>query len=166
PECRGGPECPPGPAGGSALELAAHRPVGLRGVDEADPDVLALGLAHVDEELGQLLGDLLLLLSAATLVPLDRDDRHGAGYAERAGSSSWTRRLFGRAPMILCAGSPSLKRIRVGIDITSYRAAVAWLSSTFSLTIRRSSRSAAISSSEGAITRHGPHQGAQKSTST
>src|SRR4051794_15683330 len=32
--------------------------------------------------------------------------------------------------------------------------------------MRRSSRSAAISSSDGAITRHGPHQGAQKSTST
>src|SRR4051812_602842 len=32
--------------------------------------------------------------------------------------------------------------------------------------MRRSSRSAAISSSEGAITRHGPHHGAQRSTRT
>src|SRR5829696_3132506 len=35
-----------------------------------------------------------------------------------------------------------------------------------SLTIRRSSRSAAIPWRTGATTRHGPHQGAQKSTST
>ena len=35
-----------------------------------------------------------------------------------------------------------------------------------SLTIRRSGRSEAISSSTGATTRQGPHHGAQKSTST
>src|SRR3954454_24996416 len=45
-------------------------------------------------------------------------------------------------------------------------AAVCWFSSTLSLTIFRSERSAAISSSTGATTRHGPHQGAQKSTRT
>src|SRR5689334_1398561 len=55
-----------------ALELAAHRPVALVGVLEADPDVLALRLADVDHQLGQLLGELLLLLCGATLVPLDR----------------------------------------------------------------------------------------------
>ena len=45
-------------------------------------------------------------------------------------------------------------------------AVVCWLSSMLSLTTRRSSRSAAISSSTGATTRHGAHHGAQKSTST
>ena len=61
---------------------------------------------------------------------------------------------------------PFLKRIIVGIERTSYWAAVSWFSSTLSLTTCRSSRSSAISSSTGATTRHGPHQGAQKSTST
>src|SRR6218665_1197079 len=61
-----------------ALDLAAHRPVGLLGVLEADPDVVGLGLAHVDEQLGELLGDLALLLGRTALLPLDRDDRHGA----------------------------------------------------------------------------------------
>src|SRR4051812_23449138 len=45
-------------------------------------------------------------------------------------------------------------------------AAVCWFSSPWSWTIFRSERSAAISSSTGATTRHGPHQGAQKSTRT
>ena len=68
--------------------------------------------------------------------------------------------------MIFLATWPFLKRIIVGIERTSNFAAVCWFSSTLSLTILRSSRSAAISSSTGATTRHGPHQGAQKSTST
>src|SRR3954470_12116520 len=49
---------------------------------------------------------------------------------------------------------------------TWYLAAVSWLSSTLSLTMVSSGRSLAISSSTGATTRHGPHQGAQKSTRT
>src|SRR4051812_12040736 len=69
--------------------------------------------------------------------------------------------------MIFLAISPFLKTISVGIDMTSYWADVIWFSSTLSLTTRRSSpRSSASSSSVGAMTRQGPHQGAQKSTST
>src|SRR5439155_10241622 len=60
----------------SALDLAPYRPVGLGRIDEADPDVLAARLAYLDEQLGELLRELLLLLGGAALVPLDRDDRH------------------------------------------------------------------------------------------
>ena len=67
--------------------------------------------------------------------------------------------------MTLCATCPLRNRISVGIESTSNAAAVCWFSSVLSLTIFRSSRSPAISSSTGATTRHGPHQGAQKSTS-
>src|ERR1700742_180277 len=68
--------------------------------------------------------------------------------------------------MTFLATWPCLKRISVGMLSTSKLAAVCWFSSTFSFTILRSERSAAISSSTGATTRHGPHQGAQKSTRT
>src|SRR5207248_3038664 len=68
--------------------------------------------------------------------------------------------------MIVFTGWPPLKRIMVGIESTWNCAAVCWFSSVLSLTMRRSGRSEAISSSTGATTRHGPHQGAQKSTST
>src|SRR3954464_13892036 len=68
--------------------------------------------------------------------------------------------------MTFLASAPSLKMIRVGMERTWYCAAVTWFSSTLSLTMRRSSRSCAISSRTGATTRHGPHHGAQKSTST
>src|SRR6202162_3197287 len=58
--------------------------------------------------------------------------------------------------------------MRVGIDITLYFAAVCGFSSTLSLTILTLPASApvAISSSAGAIMRHGPHHSAQKSTTT
>src|SRR5438132_1243630 len=68
--------------------------------------------------------------------------------------------------MTVFTGSPALNRIIVGIESTWYLAAVCWFSSTFSFTTRSSGRSEAISSSTGATTRHGPHHGAQKSTST
>src|SRR3954467_2013737 len=68
--------------------------------------------------------------------------------------------------MTFLASAPSLKMIRVGMERTWYCAAVTWFSSTLSLTMRRSSRSCAISSRTGATRRHGPHHGAQKSTST
>src|SRR5919204_3345969 len=68
--------------------------------------------------------------------------------------------------MIFLATWPFLNRIIVGIERTSYVAAVCWFSSTLSLTIVRSWRSDAISSRTGATTRHGPHHGAQKSTRT
>src|SRR6478752_10828102 len=68
--------------------------------------------------------------------------------------------------MIFLAGSPALNRIIVGIESTWNWAAVSGFSSVLSLTILTSLRSAAISSRTGPTTRHGPHQGAQKSTST
>ena len=83
-----------------------------------------------------------------------------------AGSSSASRRRFGIAPTTFFAIAPSLNRSRVGIERTSYSAAVCWFSSTLRLRIVRSSRSASISSRTGWTTRHGPHQGAQKSTRT
>src|SRR3984893_7337842 len=75
---------------------------------------------------------------------------------------------LGAAPTWREAISPFLKTIRVGIDITLYFAAVWGFSSTLSLTIFTlpASEPAAISSSAGAIIRHGPHHSAQKSTTT
>src|SRR5579859_4173662 len=74
---------------------------------------------------------------------------------------------FGAAPTWREAISPPLKIIRVGIDITPYFDAVFGLSSTLSFTILTFSPIApAISSSAGAIMRHGPHHSAQKSTTT
>src|SRR3954447_16731412 len=67
--------------------------------------------------------------------------------------------------MIFFAGSPFLKTISVGIDMTSYLAAVTWFSSTFSFTTRKFSSSSLSSSRLGAMIRQGPHHGAQKSTS-
>src|SRR4029078_11172805 len=64
--------------------------------------------------------------------------------------------------MIFLAGAPPLKMIIVGIERTWNAAAAFGFSSVLSLTIRRSSRSGAISSRTGPITRQGPHQGAQK----
>src|SRR4051794_18705206 len=62
-----------------ALNLPTHRPFGLGRVHEADPHVLALRLADLDQQLGQPLRDLTLLLGRTALVPLDRDYRHRAG---------------------------------------------------------------------------------------
>ena len=74
---------------------------------------------------------------------------------------------FGAAPTWREAISPPLKIISVGIDITPYFDAVFGFSSTLSLTILTLSPIApAISSSAGAIIRHGPHHSAQKSTTT
>ena len=97
-------------------------------------------------------------------------DRRGEGLAPegyaRTGSISCSSRFFGSAPMIFFASAPPLKRISVGIDITPYCAAVCGLSSTLSFTTRMSCRSLFSSSRCGAMIRQGPHQGAQKSTST
>src|SRR4051812_42056931 len=83
-----------------------------------------------------------------------------------AGSSSCWRRAFGSAPTTCFATCPFLNRIRVGIDMIPYLAAVSGFSSTFIFTTVRSSRSLSSSSRCGAMIRQGPHQGAQKSTST
>ena len=88
------------------------------------------------------------------------------GVYASAGSSSCSSFFLGYAPTTVLTGWPALKRIIVGIDITPKREAVWGFSSMSSLTIRRSLRSDAISSSTGATTRQGPHHGAQKSTST
>ena len=78
--------------------------------------MLALCFPHLDQQLGQLLGELALLLGRAAFVPLDGDDGHC--YAS-AGSSSCTSRFLGIAPMIFVAISPLRKTIIVGIDMTS-----------------------------------------------
>src|SRR4029077_7921449 len=60
-----------------------------------------------------------------------------------------------------------LNNIRVGIDMMPNLAAVPGFSSTLSLTILTLPLSdLEISSSAGAIMRHGPHHSAQKSTTT
>src|SRR5262249_55202596 len=74
---------------------------------------------------------------------------------------------FGAAPTWREASWPSLKIIKVGIDITPYLVAVAGVSSTLSLRIFTLPFMAPeISSSAGAIMRQGPHHSAQKSTTT
>src|ERR1700752_498255 len=74
---------------------------------------------------------------------------------------------FGCAPIWRDASWPSLNSIKVGIDMMPYLAAVPGLSSTLSLTIFTLPLSELeISSSAGAIIRHGPHHSAQKSTTT
>src|SRR5690349_919792 len=95
-----------------------------------------------------------------------RPDPHRPADYASAGSSSASSLRFGIAPTTFLAIAPSLKRIIVGIERTSYWAAVCWFSSTLIETILRSSRSASISSRTGWTTRQGPHQGAQKSTRT
>src|SRR5215211_1744333 len=74
---------------------------------------------------------------------------------------------FGAAPTWREASSPFLNSISVGIDMMPYFAAVAGFSSTLSFTILTLPFIVpAISSSAGAIMRHGPHHSAQKSTTT
>src|SRR5262249_22788803 len=74
---------------------------------------------------------------------------------------------LGAAPTWRDASSPFLNSISVGMDMIPYFAAVFGFSSTFSLTILTLPPMApAISSSAGAIIRHGPHHSAQKSTTT
>src|SRR5271166_349522 len=64
-------------------------------------------------------------------------------------------------------GAPPLNRIRHGMPDTSYCAARFGLSSVSSLTtLRRPLYCSATLSTIGAIILHGPHQSAQKSTST
>src|SRR3954470_23371838 len=70
------------------------------------------------------------------------------------------------APWMRFATWPLRNTSSVGMARIWYSEAVWRFSSVFSFTILRSSRSAAISSRIGATTRHGPHHGAQKSTST
>ena len=74
---------------------------------------------------------------------------------------------FGTAPMTVSSFAPSLKIMTVGMERMPYSVATLGLSSVLSLSARNlSPYSLEISSMSGAIMRHGPHQGAQKSTST
>src|SRR5579871_820473 len=89
---------------------------------------------------------------------------HDAAAAEVIHCSSF---CLGAAPTWREVSSPFLNSISVGIDMMPYFCAVAGLSSTLSLTILTLPPSEpAISSSAGAIMRHGPHHSAQKSTTT
>src|SRR5690606_21484727 len=71
------------------------------------------------------------------------------------------------APTLVCTASPSLNSMSVGTPRMPNLAAVAWLSSTSTLTMfRRSPYSVATWSRMGAIILQGPHHVAVKSTST
>ena len=78
-----------------------------------------------------------------------------------------TNVALGTAPMIVSFFSPFLKINTVGMLRIPYSDAILWLSSVFSFRHRNlPAYCTASSSTNGAIIRHGPHQGAQKSTST
>src|SRR5436190_2724475 len=73
----------------------------------------------------------------------------------------------GFAPTCRLKVVPFLNTIKVGIDRIWNCWAIRGLSSTFTLTtFARPAYFCAICSTTGAIERHGPHHGAQKSTST
>ena len=108
---------------------------------------------------------------------VDAPARRRAVRARAAGSTSSSALEVGgerllrsasssRAPYTVSRGSPSAKRITVGIESTSKRLAVAGFSSMSSFTNSTACVSPASSSSAGSIALHGPHHGAQKSTTT
>jgi hypothetical protein len=75
--------------------------------------------------------------------------------------------LFPTAPITVSFFSPLLKIMTVGILLMPYLVAMPGLSSVLSLRHRTwPTYSEASSSIRGAIMRHGPHHGAQKSTRT
>src|SRR5258706_4232818 len=75
--------------------------------------------------------------------------------------------MFGLYPTLRSAGLPSLKMITVGIDMIPSDIGVAGFSSmSIFMTLILVPSSPWICSTIGAIMRHGPHQVAQKSTST
>src|SRR6478672_9812342 len=88
-------------------------------------------------------------------------------YQERTSANSFSKNCFGLAPMTVLFTSPRWKRYTAGIEVIPYCAAMAGLSSTFTLTTSTFSLySPAISSRIGPSLRHGPHHSAQKSTIT
>src|SRR5918996_2396680 len=96
-----------------------------------------------------------------------RRERVGHRPQPRRASRRFTISALGTAPTILSFSTPSLKNASWGIACTPNRAASAGCSSTFTLPIVTwSPSSRAISSSTGAMARHGPHHGAQKSITT
>src|SRR5690606_4598629 len=93
-----------------------------------------------------------------------RGRRRASGYARKSARSA-SSAGFGLAPMTRLTTSPVWKTYIAGIEVMPYFMAVSGLSSTLSLTIEIfSACSSAILSRMGDTARHGPHQGAQKST--
>ena len=73
----------------------------------------------------------------------------------------------GRAPVMFRTSSPSLNSPIIGMPITPYRAATSGVSSTLVFTnLMRPPYCSARASTSGDTMRHGPHHGAQKSTTT
>src|SRR5690606_32931129 len=87
--------------------------------------------------------------------------------SQRALSIIWARTGLPTAPIWVAWTWPPLNSSSIGIERTWYFRAVArfWSMSIFT-TLARPAYSPASSSRAGAIILHGPHQGAQKSTST
>ncbi len=89
------------------------------------------------------------------------------GYAPRCGASQLVNWAFGSAPLSTSTLLPCLKIISVGMLRIAKRIASAGSASVSTL-IKRAlpASSAAVCSKTGAKLRHGPHHGAQKSTTT
>jgi hypothetical protein len=87
-------------------------------------------------------------------------------YEAKQTAISRSRTGLGTRPTISNSGSPFLKKTIVGIERIPKRCEVsgAWSELTFTTRTPRFACSIAISSRIGPIIRHGPHQGAQKST--
>src|SRR5262249_22429380 len=86
---------------------------------------------------------------------------------QRLRSMNLTNSLRGIEPSTRSATSPFLNRMNVGMDVTMYFIATPEDSSTLIFaTLIFPEYCVARSSTSGATDRHGPHQGAQKSTST
>src|SRR5205807_8681859 len=97
--------------------------------------------------------------------PLPQEGLEAAGY--RNSASSWTSWPLPLAPIMRFLATPSWNSTSVGMLMISYRRATSGDSSTSTLTMRSfPSYSVASSSRMGAISLHGPHHSAQKSTRT
>lgn len=93
--------------------------------------------------------------------------RRGASLQAAIRCSRCTISALGCTPTMRSISRPPLSISSVGMLCTWKRAAVTGFSSTFSFATRtRPAISAATSSMTGATIRHGPHQGAHKSSST
>src|SRR5271155_6023682 len=91
----------------------------------------------------------------------------GAGSPQSADSTHSRSLLLGKAPILVAATWPSLKRIMVGMPRTPYFIGVCGFSSILTFaTVTLPAMSVASSSRNGPIMRHGPHHSAQKSTTT
>ena len=92
---------------------------------------------------------------------------YAAGLRMRNGLSRTVSCGLGMAPTIRSTGRPFWRTTIVGIERASKRCASAGFSSTLTLiTFRRPAYSRDSSSRMGLTNRHGPHHGAQRSTTT